>query len=261
MSSIPGEIAVRPSERMLIAALDELDVSVARRVLCTSLGRGQLAAAAAMRFPESRVVCHFLDIYLAEQAQVYQSSGSENLSLICQTDFPPDEIDLAMLPLTAAGQAELTREWLQQAYPGPGPRRPAPGCDRQSTRHLAGPTTAEALRPRRAEGRRPGGALPGGQKPAAEEAQELLLRICLPRPGPIDPRGEPAGRLRPPARRPRRQGPLGSDGACAGPTGLRHGLRQRRRRLGRGDADRGRERVRGSTRILVPSSVRSKGPR
>ena len=36
--------------------------------------------------------------------------------MICQADFPPDEIDLAMLPFTAAGQAELTREWLQQAH-------------------------------------------------------------------------------------------------------------------------------------------------
>jgi len=116
MSAAPGEIAVRPSERMLIAALDEIDESAARRVLCTSLGRGQLAAAAALRFPRARVVCHFLDVYLAAQARAYQSPGPENLSMICQADFPPDEIDLALLPLTAAGQAELTREWLQQAH-------------------------------------------------------------------------------------------------------------------------------------------------
>ncbi len=116
MPATPGEIAVRPSERMLIAALDEIDESAARRVLCTSLGRGQLAAAAALRFPQARVVCHFLDIYLAAQARACQSPGPVNLSMICQADFPPDEIDLAMLPFTAAGQAELTREWLQQAH-------------------------------------------------------------------------------------------------------------------------------------------------
>jgi 16S rRNA (guanine1207-N2)-methyltransferase len=39
-----------------------------------------------------------------------------NLAMICQADFPADQIDLAMLPLTATGQAELTREWLQQAH-------------------------------------------------------------------------------------------------------------------------------------------------
>lgn len=116
MPATPGEIAVRPSERMLIAALEEVDESAARRVLCTSLGRGQLATAAALRFPGARVVCHFLDVYLAAQARAYQSPSPENLSMICQADFPPDEIDLAMLPLTAAGQAELTREWLQQAH-------------------------------------------------------------------------------------------------------------------------------------------------
>ena len=112
----PGEIALRPSERILIAALEEIDASAARRVLCTSLGRGQAAASAALRFPQAQVVCHFLDVYLAAQARAYQSSGPPNLSIICQADFPSDEIDLALLPLTAAGQAELTREWLQQAH-------------------------------------------------------------------------------------------------------------------------------------------------
>jgi 16S rRNA (guanine1207-N2)-methyltransferase len=116
MSAAPGEIAVRSSERMLIAALEEVDGAAARRVLCTSLGRGQLAAAAAVRFPRARVVCHFLDVYLASQSRACQSPGPENLSTICQADFPPDEIDLAMLPFTAAGHAELTREWLQQAH-------------------------------------------------------------------------------------------------------------------------------------------------
>jgi 16S rRNA (guanine1207-N2)-methyltransferase len=101
---------------MLIADLEEVDEPAARRVLCTSLGRGQLAAAAALRFSRARVVCHFLDVYLAAQARACQSPGPENLSMICQADFPPDEIDLAMLPFTAAGQAELTREWLQQAH-------------------------------------------------------------------------------------------------------------------------------------------------
>ena len=80
MPATPGEIAVRPSERMLIAALEEIDESAARRVLCTSLGRGQLATAAALRFPQARVVCHFLDVDLAAQARACQSPGPENLS-------------------------------------------------------------------------------------------------------------------------------------------------------------------------------------
>lgn len=110
---IPSDLPPRPSEAILLAALDELR---GERLLCTSLGRGQLASAAARAWPESRVVCHFLDIYLADKARGHYRDGPANLSIVCQSDLPGDEIDVAAFPFTSQGNAELTRELMQQGH-------------------------------------------------------------------------------------------------------------------------------------------------
>ena len=107
-----AEPAVRPQEQLLIDALDAFSPS---RVLCTSQGFGQLAAAAASRFPASAVYCHYLDLYHAEKARLHVGSYLENLTIGCSPDFPPQSVDLAALPLSAQGDGELTRELLQEA--------------------------------------------------------------------------------------------------------------------------------------------------
>ncbi len=133
-------ITVRPQEQLLIDALDALDAPP-RRVLCTSRGFAQLAVAAARLFPDAKVVCHWLDLYRADaaRAQVGNEGDSpifaatmrnkrseqlpakiwtvhENLAMVCSPDFPHDKIELAALPLSAQGEAELTRELLQEAH-------------------------------------------------------------------------------------------------------------------------------------------------
>lgn len=84
------------------------------RILCTSLGRGQLAAHFAAASDQASVTCNFLDLYLARQAGEV-SRELPNLNVTCQADFPQEEYDLAALPLSMSGDGELTRELLQQA--------------------------------------------------------------------------------------------------------------------------------------------------
>ena len=111
--TLPPALPPRPSEAILQSALAEL---AGRRLLCTSLGRAQLAAAAARAYPETAVVCHFLDLYLADQARQLYRDGPTNLSIVCQSDLPDDVIDVAAFPFTSSGHAELTRELMQQAH-------------------------------------------------------------------------------------------------------------------------------------------------
>ena len=106
-------VAVRPQEQLLIDALDAFSP---QRVLCTSQGIAQLAAAAAQRFPAAAVYCHYLDLYRAEKAQRHLGDGRANLTLGCSADFPPQRVDLAALPFSAEGEAESTRELLQEAH-------------------------------------------------------------------------------------------------------------------------------------------------
>ncbi|MGO9110496.1 MAG: class I SAM-dependent methyltransferase [Thermoguttaceae bacterium] len=109
----PTEIELRPQEQLLIDALDAFSPG---RILCTSQGLAQLAAAAARGFPSAAVYCHYLDLYRAEKARRHAGNDLANLSLGCSSDFPSQPVDLAALPMSAQGEAELTRELLQEAY-------------------------------------------------------------------------------------------------------------------------------------------------
>ena len=40
----------------------------------------------------------------------------DNLAIECTADFSPDPIELAALPMSAQGEAELTREQLEEAH-------------------------------------------------------------------------------------------------------------------------------------------------
>jgi 16S rRNA (guanine1207-N2)-methyltransferase len=113
MSDAPREIVIRPPEQLLIGALDEFSP---RAILCTSQGLAQFAIEAAKRFSGSTVYCHYFDLYRAEQARLYAGEGLTNLTIGCSSDFPPPAVDLVALPFSAQGEAELTREMLQEAH-------------------------------------------------------------------------------------------------------------------------------------------------
>lgn len=84
------------------------------RVLCMSLGRAQLAEALACR-PDRSVTCCYLDAYRLGLARA-ALPRSTSVRLVLATDLPPEPLDLVALPLPSEGEAELTRELLQQAH-------------------------------------------------------------------------------------------------------------------------------------------------
>jgi 16S rRNA (guanine1207-N2)-methyltransferase len=110
------EITVRPQEQLIIDAMAALDAPPPERVLCTSQGFAQVAAAAARQFPEAQVVCHYLDLYRADLARDHLAGAPSNLTINCTADFPPDKVEIAALPMSAQGEAELTRELLEEAH-------------------------------------------------------------------------------------------------------------------------------------------------
>ena len=110
-SSAKGTV---PSKESLL--LDALDDVLGRRVLCTSLGRGQFAAAVADRSPDNEVTCFFLDVFLAKETLDEIGRKRPNVSVVCETDFPDGPFDTVAMPFLKNGEAELTRELLQQAH-------------------------------------------------------------------------------------------------------------------------------------------------
>ena len=109
-SSAKGTV---PSKESLL--LDALDDVLGHRVLCTSLRRGQFAAAVADRSPDNEVTCFFLDVFLAKQTLDEIGPKRHNVSVVCETDFPEGPFDTVAMPFLKTGEAELTRELLQQA--------------------------------------------------------------------------------------------------------------------------------------------------
>lgn len=103
---------VRPQEQHLIDRAAELP---AGRALCTTAGRGQLAAAYATR-PECEVICWLLDLDQSQQARRELGRVPSNLHFECAPDPPPDEYAAAALCFSHKGDAELARETLQMAH-------------------------------------------------------------------------------------------------------------------------------------------------
>lgn len=105
------------AERLLVGGLAE--VGEARRVLAVPHGRAQAAAAAAGTLPHAAVRAVFLDGHAASAARAAQGGGPANLHIDCATDLPLDAAepaDAVLLAVSRAGEAELTREWINQAH-------------------------------------------------------------------------------------------------------------------------------------------------
>ena len=109
----PDPLEVRPAEQMLIDAVPDLPEG---RLLCTSVGRGQFAVAAAQGHPASSVRCSVLDLYTLQQADKLQAPLPPNLTFECAADFPDDEVDVFALPIMTSGDGELVREYLQAGH-------------------------------------------------------------------------------------------------------------------------------------------------
>lgn len=102
------------------------------RVASVSYGRAQSAEWMAREFPDRLVTSWFIDSFQMERAKQHiqlpaQASEAQNaapamlsmpsnLDLNCCADLPELEYDLAMIPLIATSEAELSRDYLQQLF-------------------------------------------------------------------------------------------------------------------------------------------------
>ena len=114
--SIPHSFYIRPQEKLLIDAIPEL---TGKRVICTSAGRAQFAVAYASDNPDSVVNCWFLDIFHKTQSEFrigQDGPPPANLSLCCQPDLPEGDADLVAFAFKKGGEAELTRDLMQQGH-------------------------------------------------------------------------------------------------------------------------------------------------
>lgn len=111
----PQGLPVRPQEQLLIDAMPEL---AATRVVCTTAGRAQFAEIYARERPDAQVQCCFMDLFQRNQSefQVLDHGPVGNLNLICEPDLPAESFDLAAFAFRKGGDAELTRDLMQQGY-------------------------------------------------------------------------------------------------------------------------------------------------
>lgn len=84
------------------------------RILCSTTGRAQAAAALAAGRDEASVTAWFLDAHRLKRAR--DAFGTQpRLAFTCTPDMPEGPFDLAVVPVDAGGEAELTRDMLQMA--------------------------------------------------------------------------------------------------------------------------------------------------
>jgi 16S rRNA G1207 methylase RsmC len=107
---VATQLPPRPAEQR---ALEIARTLFGERILCTTMGRAQAAATLAAERQTASVVCWFLDQH--QQLLATVDCDVANLALVCEPDFPDEEFDLAVLPFSMHGEAELTRELLQTA--------------------------------------------------------------------------------------------------------------------------------------------------
>ena len=134
---IPERLSPRLEEQRLWEIVKELDLAPFQKiadvstdsklqVACISFGRAQAAEWFARSTPNSQVTCWYLDQFQAFRASEHMAMPDEklqpanelptNLEIACSADLPLKEYQLAFLPLVSSGEAELSRDFLQQMF-------------------------------------------------------------------------------------------------------------------------------------------------
>lgn len=108
----PGLPKAPSAERVLI---EHFPVPVAGRILCTSLGRGQLAAHLADSPDAAEVGCWFVDAFAADETREWMELQRKQVQVVCSADLPEGPFDLMTIASSHRGEAELVRELIQQA--------------------------------------------------------------------------------------------------------------------------------------------------
>lgn len=124
-----GEAADLPREPLPPRPAEAHALEIARdlpgeRILCTSIGRAQAARTLSEQRPGACVTAWFLDLYRLERAHeeavAHEEAGGaagaspSQVVFTCTPDMPPGPFDLVVLPFAKDGEAELTRDILQQ---------------------------------------------------------------------------------------------------------------------------------------------------
>ena len=89
---VESGVRTHRAEQLLIDATADLS---AERVLCTSLGWGQLALSVARRAASVQVACHFLDLHPYEQAMSLAEQEGGQVDWQCTAEAPAGPSDLA----------------------------------------------------------------------------------------------------------------------------------------------------------------------
>ncbi len=113
-----------PPPRIAEAALLEVArTAPAVRIVCTSNGRGQAARSLWRERPSAQVSLCYLDQFqqrlaIADHNAECRELGlnNERLTIACASNLPDAEFELALIPCSVRGEAELQRDYLQQAY-------------------------------------------------------------------------------------------------------------------------------------------------
>ncbi len=115
----PAPLPPRPAEAHALAIARDLP---GERILCTTLGRAQAGRTLAAERPTADVTVWFLDLFHLDLARDDIARGESpatpaagSARLVCAADMPAGPYDLVVLPTASGGEAELTRELLQQA--------------------------------------------------------------------------------------------------------------------------------------------------
>ena len=118
---MPIVLPARPAEahaldiaRALLAADDRSAASL--RVICTTAGRGQAAFELAESHPAAEVTVGGLALCPQAAAVAAWESPPPGLHAVCAADMPAGPYDLAVVPLSKNGEAELSRDILQSAF-------------------------------------------------------------------------------------------------------------------------------------------------
>ena len=105
-------LPARPAEAHALAVAADLPGD---RIACTTIGRGQAAVSLAGDRPTASVTAWFLDLHQRDAAAATWDSAPANLTSPCTADLPSGPYDLIVVPLVKGGEAELSRDILQQA--------------------------------------------------------------------------------------------------------------------------------------------------
>jgi len=86
------------------------------RFLVISPGRSQIGWKVRAKHPSALVTAWYCDLYQAGEARMTATEAGSDIDIRCAPDLPEESYDVVFMPVLKRGEAELTRELMQQAH-------------------------------------------------------------------------------------------------------------------------------------------------